>query len=88
MAARTHEEFCESRHQQTTGNCHMVAECEECKEIWNAAIKSLEGVQTQPTNSRYVAALEDSYGVLNRMGGALEGCRAELAIVIERLNKG
>ena len=48
--------------------------------------KALEGVQTQPTNSRYVAALEDSYGVLNRMGGALEGCRAELAIVIERLN--
>jgi hypothetical protein len=37
-------------------------------------------------NSRYVTALENSYGILNRMGGALEGCRAELAIVIERLN--
>jgi hypothetical protein len=44
-------------------------------------------VLSQPAyNSRYVTALEDSYGILNRMGGALEGCRAELAIVIEHLN--
>ena len=37
-------------------------------------------------NSRYVTALEEDYHVLNRMGGALEGCRAELAIVIEHIN--
>jgi hypothetical protein len=47
--------------------------------------KILEGVQTQTTNSRYVAVLEEDYHVLNRLGGALEGCRAELAIVIEHL---
>ena len=55
-------------------------------EEWRA-IRSYIVEAGQPAhNSRYATALEDSYGVLNRMGGALEGCRAELAIVIERLN--
>jgi hypothetical protein len=48
--------------------------------------KNLEGVRERAPNSRYVAVLEEDYHVLNRMGGALEGCRAELAIVIEHLN--
>jgi hypothetical protein len=36
---------------------------------------------TQPL----AAVLEEDYHVLNRLGGALDGCRAELAIVIEHL---
>ena len=42
MAAKNHEEFCKSKHLLTTGNCHMVAECEECKEIWEAATNAKE----------------------------------------------
>ena len=40
MAAKSHEEFCAQHHLITTGNCHMVAECEECLEIWNAATEA------------------------------------------------
>lgn len=51
----------------------------------NAALKAKVEKFTS-TNSRYVAVLEEDYRILNRMGGALEGCRAELALVIEHLN--
>jgi len=56
---------------------------EQCSKIaaLEVAVKNLTA-----SNSRYVAVLEEDYHVLNRMGGALEGCRAELAIVIEHLN--
>jgi hypothetical protein len=42
MTAKNHDEFCKSKHMITTGNCHMATMCEECKEIWEAAIASLQ----------------------------------------------
>jgi len=40
MTFKSQEEFCKSKHLLTTGNCHMVATCEECQEIWHAAQES------------------------------------------------
>jgi hypothetical protein len=38
---------------------------QEYSECWNAAIASMEGVQTQTTNSRYVAAIDNIREVLS-----------------------
>ena len=51
MAARTYKEWWAKNSYK-----YFWAEC-VAETIWNAAIKSLEGVQTQPTNSDYVTAL-------------------------------
>ena len=49
MAARTFDDWWKNE-----WHCDEEAGFRSC---WDAAIKSLEGVQTQPTNSDYVTAL-------------------------------
>ena len=55
MAAQTFGEYClkcQPRIPNIEENCIHIP---VCKKLWNAAIKSLEGVQTQPTNTQRLA---------------------------------
>jgi hypothetical protein len=51
MTAKTFDEWWSDRLPCINDDAYLY------KYAWEAAIKSLEGVQTQPTNSRYATAL-------------------------------
>jgi hypothetical protein len=74
MAAKNHDEFCKSMHLLTTGNCHMLAECEECKEIWNAAIAA-EALKPSHNSARDAICVNETCSWnLNGVCGMARAC--------------
>lgn len=56
---KAHDDFCKTKHSLTTGNCHMKIDCEECKEIWNAATEAI--VSTLKVLRDSIPSAMDSY---------------------------
>ena len=76
MAAKNYDEFCEQHHLLTTGNCHMIAECEECREIWNAATEAVEVREKQRITAKAQNSPKHAIALLERVYNRIVKWRA------------